>query len=530
MVEIKAILANTSKGLVEIGIIIGVIIFNMDHSFKREVFINLCTALLVLGAAAGFFVVFNHLNSKQNNKPNAVAIGYIVIAILLMLKLYYDELIINGAQIGYSKFKVQLIIDLLEVAYIIIGIKYVDQYTNIKKYIALSAAILTVSVLVSYRTDFLNSKLTSVFDGVTIDAAIRIALIVLTVIFIFILYKDKNEPCKINRYRVLFILILHVVYQSGYLFFRIQHYLIGEAILGMMKLAVYSNILSLIHDGTLCIMWQSRDEDLENKTKKLAEDIKQRDTLIIVSEKLQGYVKEISKVTSGFKESLQTSKDLKKLKYADMITQNCYRLNKLTHNIGSINQIEKGDILPCFIFADIALVVRRLIESTEPYASSMHIQIKLIEPKGPINCYVDTELIERVMLNLISNAIKYNKENGSVTIYVNTKKDNVYICVKDTGLGIPYSKLSAIFNRYERGDYTISNRREGSGLGLPIVKSLIEIHKGSICMVSKEGHGTTVSIEFPKYREASSKVCCHAYQDKKELDHKVQIELSDLKI
>lgn len=530
-VEIKDILNKTSKGLLELVVMIGIIIINVQRLFKQSVFVNLCTALLITAGALGLFVVRNHLNNKQNNKSNAIAIGYITISILLMIKLYYDAGIYGGEdELHYSQSKVQLIIDLLEIAYIVIGIQYVSQHTNIKRYIELSGIILIGSLLISYRVNLLNVFPVSLFNQYISNMTIRIALILITIIFLFIFNNKDNDPCKMNRYRVLFVLILHVFYQGGYMLFQVKQHLIGEPILYIIKVAVYLNVFALIHDDTTSIMWRSIDDDLEDKTKKLADDIKQKTTLILVSEKLQEYIEVINTITCELKEKAEASKDLKRLKYINMITQNCYRLKKLTHNIRAINQIEKGDILPRFALVDIVSLLEQLIESIEPYANSMHIQMKFITAERPIHCYIDTDLIERIMLNLISNATKYNRENGSITIYVNTKKNNAYICIKDTGIGIPYDKLSTIFNRFERGDYVLSNKREGSGLGLPIVKSLIEIHKGSICMISKENNGTTVSIEFPRYRGVNPKTSQHDCNDKEALEQKIKVEFSDLKI
>lgn len=209
-----------------------------------------------------------------------------------------------------------------------------------------------------------------------------------------------------------------------------------------------------------------------------------------------------------------------------MIQQNGYRLQKLTHNIMSINQIQIGQLLPQFTLVDMGMFVQKIVESIESYAATMSIDIKLIKTRQIIYCYIDTELMERVMLNLISNAIKYNKKNGQIFIYVNIKKDDVYIAIKDTGVGIPKEQCSKMFNRFERGSSLTTRKKEGSGLGLPIVKSLIEVHNGKISIISKEHYGTTVSIQFPRYK-GNVKLEESKIIDQDKLENTIKVEFCD---
>lgn len=86
--------------------------------------------------------------------------------------------------------------------------------------------------------------------------------------------------------------------------------------------------------------------------------------------------------------------------------------------------------------------------------------------------------IERIILNLLSNAIKYTRPDGKIIVNINSDKENVYISVKDTGIGMPKQKLNKIFNRYEQIDNKLTKSFNGSGIGLSLVKSLVEMHKG----------------------------------------------------
>ena len=112
----------------------------------------------------------------------------------------------------------------------------------------------------------------------------------------------------------------------------------------------------------------------------------------------------------------------------------------------------------------------------------------------------DPDKIERIILNLLSNAIKYTRPDGKIIVNINSDKENVYISVKDTGIGMPKQKLNKIFNRYEQIDNKLTKSFNGSGIGLSLVKSLVEMHKGKITVESKENEGSKFTITLPKKR------------------------------
>ena len=103
----------------------------------------------------------------------------------------------------------------------------------------------------------------------------------------------------------------------------------------------------------------------------------------------------------------------------------------------------------------------------------------------PCLVYADVRLIERVLQNLIDNAIKYTPKNGAITLQINNKKDQVEIEVIDTGSGIPKDQIPFVFDRYHIGDKRISLDKNGTGLGLAIVKRILEIHNAKIQLKSK---------------------------------------------
>lgn len=191
-------------------------------------------------------------------------------------------------------------------------------------------------------------------------------------------------------------------------------------------------------------------------------------------------------------------------KYIKMIKQNSYRLIRLINNLIDITKIDSSNFEVKLRNRDIIKVVEDITMSVSDY----------IETKG-INLIFDTEveeriiacdgdIIERIMLNLLSNAIKFTESGGQVTVNVFLGLGEVFISVKDTGAGIPENMKDLIFDRFIQADNSNRRRREGSGIGLALVKSLVEIQGGCISVKSKIGEGSEFLIALPDRRVEES--------------------------
>lgn len=186
------------------------------------------------------------------------------------------------------------------------------------------------------------------------------------------------------------------------------------------------------------------------------------------------------------------------LKYNLIIKQNCLRLMRLINNIIDITRIESSFFKPNYKIENIVYLVEEITMSIAVYVKSKN--IKLIFDTEVEEAYVncDSNLIERIMLNVLSNAVKYGKEGGN--IFVNIYKygeNNILISVKDDGMGIPSDMLVNIFERFSKVDNGISRKIEGSGIGLSLVKQLVEIQQGTIVCESELNVGSEFKITFP---------------------------------
>ncbi|KDR95450.1 Signal transduction histidine kinase [Peptoclostridium litorale DSM 5388] len=184
-------------------------------------------------------------------------------------------------------------------------------------------------------------------------------------------------------------------------------------------------------------------------------------------------------------------------KHINRVNQNSYRLLRLVDNIIDITKIDSGFKSLHLQNRNIVEVVENITLSTVDYVKSKSREIIFdTEVEEKILAF-DSEQMERIILNLISNAVKFTNPNDKIEVNIYDKKESVWISVKDTGIGISEDKQEIIFERFRQADPLYIRENEGSGIGLSLVKSLVEMHDGNISVISKCGEGTEFIIEMP---------------------------------
>ena len=183
-------------------------------------------------------------------------------------------------------------------------------------------------------------------------------------------------------------------------------------------------------------------------------------------------------------------------KYTKMLRQNSFRLLRLINNLIDINKIEVNSLTLSLKNDDIIRVIEDISMSVVEYTNLK--QISLIFDTEVEEKYMafDPDKIERIVLNLLSNAIKFTDIGGSIEINIYDKGDSIIVSIKDSGIGIPLDMQEKIFERFTQVDGSL-RRAEGSGIGLSLVKSLVELHDGKITVYSELGKGSEFSIELP---------------------------------
>ncbi len=171
------------------------------------------------------------------------------------------------------------------------------------------------------------------------------------------------------------------------------------------------------------------------------------------------------------------------------------RLTKLINELSELSIVEDDEINLKLSNVDISSTLNNIIESYEPMFLDKNININK-NIQNDVNLMGDMDYLKRIFVNIISNAIKYTNENGSVSVSLEQIKDKIRIIVKDTGIGIPKEDLKYIFERFYRSDLSRNRQTGGTGIGLTITKALVEAHGGTIKIDSEVGKGTNVIVEF----------------------------------
>lgn len=185
------------------------------------------------------------------------------------------------------------------------------------------------------------------------------------------------------------------------------------------------------------------------------------------------------------------------LKYSKIMKQNCYRLIRLINNVIDMNKIELGFYSLKLKNSNIIKIIEDITLSVVEYARLKNINIVFDTEIEEKITACDLEKLERILLNLLSNAIKFNKPHGSIFVNIFDRNEYILISVKDTGIGIPEDMIDKIFGTFTQVDSSYRRIAEGSGIGLSIVKSLVEMQGGEISVNSKLGIGSEFIIKMP---------------------------------
>lgn len=185
-------------------------------------------------------------------------------------------------------------------------------------------------------------------------------------------------------------------------------------------------------------------------------------------------------------------------KYMNTIKQNSYRLLRLVNNLIDKSKIQSGYYELDLGNHDIVNIVEDITLSIAPFVESKGINLVFDTDIEELIICCDPDKIERIMLNLLSNAVKYTENKGEVRVDLKSSEDKVTISIKDNGIGIPENELGYIFDRFRRVDNEYSKKVLGSGIGLTLVKLLVDMHGGEVHVKSKIGEGSEFSFELPK--------------------------------
>ena len=214
-------------------------------------------------------------------------------------------------------------------------------------------------------------------------------------------------------------------------------------------------------------------------------------------------------------------------KYRSSLRLNCQRMLRLINNIVDITKIDVGYTKPNIVNCDIVKLVEAITMSVIIYARQKGINIIFDTDVEELIIKCDPEMIERAVLNLLSNSIKFTKPNGNIFVSIYVNKEWVQIIFEDDGVGIPIHMQDLVFERFVQADKSLNRMNEGSGIGLSIVKSIIELNEGEIYLESDGENGTEFEILLPNKKLLGDDLI------DKEIEYtidmqKIELELSDI--
>lgn len=201
---------------------------------------------------------------------------------------------------------------------------------------------------------------------------------------------------------------------------------------------------------------------------------------------------------SGFAEILKSGDTPNEtvVDFSSSIYDEAQRLITLVSDIIKLSELDEGNTPFDKENVDIYKLSADIISRLKPIADKYNISLNVIGDTATV--YGTRKILDEMIYNLCDNAIKYNKENGTVDIIINQTSDKTNLTVRDTGIGIPQAEQNRVFERFYRVDKSHSKLVGGTGLGLAIVKHGAAYHNAEIKLTSTEGKGTSITISFNK--------------------------------
>lgn len=214
-------------------------------------------------------------------------------------------------------------------------------------------------------------------------------------------------------------------------------------------------------------------------------------------------------------------------KYSGTIRENCFRILRLVNNIIDVSRYETINSI-IFSNEDIVRIVEDVTLSVVPFVEGRSLNIMFDTSIEELQIKCNAEDIERLMLNIISNSVKFTGKGGEIFVDLDYDKDFVYIRVKDNGIGIPKDLQERVFERFLQSDKSLNRKNEGSGIGLALVKSIASLHNGKVYVESSNENGTVFTFEIPNIKMDEEDIYSQKIVNDKSIKEKVDIEFSDI--
>lgn len=257
-------------------------------------------------------------------------------------------------------------------------------------------------------------------------------------------------------------------------------------------------IILILNDVTSKVKVDSMKEAIQNKM--LEENLK-RDFLSNISHDLKTPINVIYSATQ-LEECLLKNNNIDGLKkYNTISKQNCISLIRLANNLIDTSRIESDYISANLKVKNIVEIIENIIATLVDYAHNNNVDLIFDTNEEEVYVELDEDFMQRIIVNLISNSIKFCNYNGMIKINVRAYYKKVLVSVQDNGIGMEEEFIKDIFNRYSMGKNNEAKSNKGTGIGMFVVKRLMEIQNGNVFVNSKIGEGTRFDLVFNRVSE-----------------------------
>lgn len=450
-----------------------------------------------------------------------IGVYNIVYALIEMFNIYGLNTVNKGTQIT-------LFSTAFEIISFIISFKYINKKFSVDKFILTRKLIILLGTYIILRTNFLPEVFNVETGSTYLYYVFRILAIISYIYIIKTIDKNKDkiyidESHNLKCYIMLRMSI--IVCTIGFDVFTI--FKPGFNIENLFLIICVIRFLTTYYMIKTSIIYGIKMPNIKlSKALKKEKEIAQKRNEILsnISHEFKTPINVIYSTIQMQDLNIKNNNMERMEEFNDIAKQNCNRLIRLINNFIDCSKFENKNFIINFKCVNIVSIVEDITMSVLPFAQNKNIELLFDTDEEELFCNVDIDFIERIILNLLSNAIKYNKENGSIIVDIKEKNDNVIITIKDTGIGIPKDKINSVFNRFDRIDRNLSRHKEGSGIGLNIVKQMVEHLNGTIDIDSIENEGTTVTIGLKKVLDEN----IEKYTYYNDILQKVELELSDI--
>ena len=513
----------------------------IDKNFNIITFMQIVLLGTFCFYTASIFILSLNRRKYINNIYQYLSIGFFGVGVLSVSNIFILKDNFENTLVYGKLSRMFYIISIFEVLVFILSFFNIDKKRNIKNLFINVIIATLVAAYLAFRSKLPLLKDLE-FQGLNETKFIgEIVIILLYILLLFMIRKNKEKFSKgifldlieYSAFRIVLVIFVGLTFAkyniissliSFFIRFIGDYYvfkIIGLEVIRKPHEVLYNDLM--IKSNTL-------EEKLAELKRKSEEDEIKKELLANISHEFKTPVNVIYSAIQ-MQDLKRDCNDIDEiLKFNSIIKQNCYRLIRLIDNFIDSSKLTEQDYKLKLKCLNIVSIVENTTMSILSYAEMRGIEVVFDTEEEEFFVLADKDLIERGILNILSNSIKYNKENGMINVFVRAREENIIVEIQDTGIGIPKEKQKYIFNRYERIKASKGAYKEGSGLGLNIVKEIVNKFNGEIKLESKEGVGTKITLIIPKveYDEEIYEAYYDDFNLKNDIMQKVDLEMSDI--